>query len=199
MNDTVIKGTGNSRSIRSVPNLAALAPTYADLLALLTGEGLPVDIGALNELGLEVHGTDLTKANLLTDATAALYGKGTTATPNEILAAIRALITEAKNSVRLESGSYVGNDEKTKTLSFQFPPELIFISSYRVGTKYPYLMILEKSSPYFALFMLSTSLGAMNYYAGGWGTASISIQTAENNQYPFFNATGQTYYYHAIG
>jgi len=64
MKDTTIKGTGNSRSIKSVPNLAALAPTYDKLLELLTSpDGLPIDLGPLNPAGVEEQGTSLDKAN----------------------------------------------------------------------------------------------------------------------------------------
>lgn len=84
MVDTIIKGAGNSRSIKSVPNLATLAPTYEKLLELLTGDGLPVDIGGLNPAGVLVEGTNLTKSNLLSDASAAAHGFGPDAVPDDM-------------------------------------------------------------------------------------------------------------------
>lgn len=99
MTDTIIKGTGNSRSIRSVPNLAALAPTYDKLLEYLTGDGLPVDIGPLNENGVDVHGTDLTKASLLKDETAAIAGFDSTAVPDDMFAVLAASLATGKKNL----------------------------------------------------------------------------------------------------
>lgn len=198
MNDTVIKGTGNSRSIKSVPNIAALAPTYADLLALLTGEGLPVDIGALNELGLEVHGTDLTKANLLTDATAALYGKGNTATPNEILAAISALITSLLNSeLKIQTGSYSGNGSESKSISCSFTPKFFLITSGKLATSTAPIVSCfgAYQSPY--CFLIAHGYSAI--YSGSeavscsWRSSSLYVGTYSVNN------SGMNYYYVLIG
>ena len=113
MKDTILKGTGNSRTLKSVPNLANLAPTYEDLLALLAGDGLPIDLGPLNADGLSVRGTDLNKANLLTDATARLFGLTSTATPNSTLAKIASLISGVESkSCKYATGSYAGIDSR---------------------------------------------------------------------------------------
>ena len=112
MKDTIIKGTGNSRTLKSVPNLANLAPTYEDFLALLVGDGLPVDLGSLNAAGLSVRGTDLNKANLLTDATARLFGLTSTATPNTTFAKIKDLLQETQSDMagkcNFVTGTYAG-------------------------------------------------------------------------------------------
>lgn len=68
MTDTVIKGTGNSRLIKAPPNLAALAPEYSNLVALLI-EGLPADISGPVAAGCDVVGTLLGKTSLLSDST----------------------------------------------------------------------------------------------------------------------------------
>ncbi len=124
MNDTVLKGSGNSRTIKSVPNLAALAPTYEKLLEYLTGEGLPIDIGPLNLAGVDTMGTILDTAAVLKDSTAALYGKGTDATPDDIFAAIRSLIaavqSSADNKSSAEFGTYAGDGNYKKHLFFRF-------------------------------------------------------------------------------
>ena len=112
MKDTIIKGTGNSRTLKSVPNLANLAPAYEDFLALLVGDGLPVDLGPLNSAGLSVRGTDLNKANLLTDATARLFGLTSTATPNTTFAKIKDLLQAAQSDIvgkcNFVTGTYNG-------------------------------------------------------------------------------------------
>lgn len=84
MRDTIINGTGNSRSLKSVPNIAQLAPTYESLLALLAGDGLPIDIGPLNEAGCQQIGDALNKENLLNDTTAMMYGLSSDAVLDDV-------------------------------------------------------------------------------------------------------------------
>lgn len=77
MTDTIIKNAGNSRSIRSVPNLAALAPTWEKALEMLTSEaGLPIDMGPLNPLGVDVMGTPLDSEHLITVEMGGYRGNG---------------------------------------------------------------------------------------------------------------------------
>lgn len=85
MKPTIYLGSGNSRSIRSVPNLAALAPTYEKFIELLSSQdGVRVDIGPLNDAGLKQRGTDLSPENLISDDTSEMFGGAET--PNEAFA-----------------------------------------------------------------------------------------------------------------
>ena len=96
MQDGIIKGTGNSRMLKAPTTI----PTTWDgfRAALITGT-LPVDL-LFNAAGWEVVGTLLGKANLLSDAVAALYGlSGTNATPNKALEAILAEATQSKKGL----------------------------------------------------------------------------------------------------
>jgi len=88
MTDLVIKGTGNSRYLKSVSNFMTLYPTYADFVSALVAGTLPIDFNGINAAGIQTQGTPLNKANLLTDATATKYGQGSSATVNSILNAI---------------------------------------------------------------------------------------------------------------
>lgn len=139
MKDTILKGTGNSRTLKSVPNLANLAPTYEDLLALLAGDGLPVDLGPLNADGLSVRGTDLNKANLLTDATARLFGLTSTATPNSTLAKIASLISgldaDLESKTFVATGTYVGTGVAGDIVKITtgFPPKAGLIYGTDIG------------------------------------------------------------------
>lgn len=72
MLDTVINGTRTSRSI--LGNLS-IPDDPAEAIALLKSSGWLIDLGPLNDAGLSQRGTDLNKANLLSDETAALYGE----------------------------------------------------------------------------------------------------------------------------
>lgn len=65
MKDTIIKNTGNSRFLRSS---VAEDITFAEFIALLRAGQLPIDLAGINEDGVEILGTALSKSNLLRDA-----------------------------------------------------------------------------------------------------------------------------------
>lgn len=139
MTDGIIKGTGNSRYLKSVANFMALYPTYEDFAKALIAGTLPVDLYGINTGGWQVRGNDINKASLLKDATASLYGKGTTATVDDILAAIRPLITAAQSTaegrVLVDTHSYVGDgvsgetSSKPHSCTFAFVPKLYVVMS----------------------------------------------------------------------
>ena len=99
MNDGVIAETGNSRNLRTVAGIRQLAPTYDAFLELLVKGEFPIDWNGKNPDGWAQQGTELNKANLLTDATAALMDLGAEATPNEMLAALANKINASGTSV----------------------------------------------------------------------------------------------------
>lgn len=85
------------------------------------------------------EGTPLNKASLLKDATAALFGLGTDAVPDDALNAIKTLINganaNADTKAKVATGSYTGTGtygiDSPNSLTFDFPPKLlIFIDSY---------------------------------------------------------------------
>lgn len=91
MTDGIIKNTGNSRYIKSVPNFKTLFPTYddyAEAMSAVNSDGVPIDLNGINPNGWSTQGTPLNKAALLKDATAALYGLVSTAVPDDILAVL---------------------------------------------------------------------------------------------------------------
>lgn len=80
MKDTIIKGAGNSRLLKSVPNVLTLYPTYESFVQALATSGLPIDLLGLQAAGVEQMGTDLNKATLLSDAAeTAIWGTPPTA------------------------------------------------------------------------------------------------------------------------
>lgn len=93
MKDAILKGTGNSRYLKSIAEFLKLYPTYPDFAQALADGTLPVDLSGINKEGWADVGTALSKANLLTDSTAALAGLGDEATPNEMFAALAERIT----------------------------------------------------------------------------------------------------------
>lgn len=69
MKDLIVKGTGNSRTLKSSISQNA---TFAEFLSMLRSGALPIDIGAINAGGVQQMGTALNKENLLPDYVAAL-------------------------------------------------------------------------------------------------------------------------------
>lgn len=85
MLDGIIKGTGDSRYLKSVSDFLTKYPSYADFAAALIAGTLPVDFNGINTAGWQKTGTPLNKANLLSDATAAKFAAETPDTVNAAL------------------------------------------------------------------------------------------------------------------
>lgn len=141
MQDTVIKGTGNSRSLKGPPNLLTMYPTWEAAAQAMMDGTFPIDIGPLNEAGVQTQGTALTKANLLTDALCSALGLANTATPTEAMDKLRQLVSTAQNTangnVKSTYGTYTGNGSATKSLTFPFAPKLVIIgSAYELNDKH---------------------------------------------------------------
>lgn len=84
MQDGIMKGTGNSRYLKSIADFLTQYPTYQEFAAALAAGTLPVDFNGINETGWEQLGTVLNKANLLSDETAAMYGFSEAAVPDDL-------------------------------------------------------------------------------------------------------------------
>lgn len=113
MIDSVLKGTGNSRFLKSA---LPAGTSWADALAMLQAGTFPIDFNGINAEGFQQVGTPLNKANLLKDATAAQIGLPPTATPDDafkILAGILGItyvLASSGATVTAQSGS----DTKTE-------------------------------------------------------------------------------------
>lgn len=85
MIDSILKGTGNSRFLKSaVPT----GTSWADALAMLQAGTFPIDFNGINTEGFQQVGTPLNKANLLKDATAAQIGLPPSTTPDGMFQAL---------------------------------------------------------------------------------------------------------------
>lgn len=98
MQDLVALGTGNSRLMKS--NISP-STTLSELISMLNNGTFPYDIGPLNAAGISQQGTALNKANLLTDATAALFGLDSTAVPDDVFQAISEQLTLIRSNKAL--------------------------------------------------------------------------------------------------
>ena len=88
MQDMVIKGTGNSRFLKSVEDFLDRFPTYEAFAAAFAAGILPVDFNGINPEGITQMGTPYAKSTVLTDEVAALYGMDNTAVPVDVLKAL---------------------------------------------------------------------------------------------------------------
>lgn len=88
MIDSVLKGTGNSRFLKSA---VPAGTSWADALAMLQAGTFPIDFNGINTEGFQQVGTPLNKANLLKDATAAQIGLPPSTTPDGMFQALAAL------------------------------------------------------------------------------------------------------------
>ena len=78
-----------------------------------------------------------TKQQILTSATAALYGLGASAVPDDVLATARSLISTAQSTAdskcKIISGSYVGTGtygkDNKNSLTFDNPPKMLIVTS----------------------------------------------------------------------
>lgn len=85
MIDSVLKGTGNSRFLKSA---VPAGTSWADALAMLQAGTFPIDLNGINNAGFQQVGTPLNKANLLKDATAAQIGLPPSTTPDGMFRAL---------------------------------------------------------------------------------------------------------------
>lgn len=85
MIDSVLRGTGNSRFLKSA---VPAGTSWADALAMLQAGTFPIDFNGINTEGFQQVGTPLNKANLLKDATAAQIGLPPSTTPDGMFEAL---------------------------------------------------------------------------------------------------------------
>ena len=120
MNDGIVKGTGNSRWMKTVQDALTKYPTYEAFMQALVEGTFSFDLNGMKPEGWEQIGTTLDTANVLTDETAESMGLPDTATPNDAFAMLRKLITSAQESADAAQSTA---DSKAK-----------FVVSYYLGT-----------------------------------------------------------------
>lgn len=130
MIDSVLKGTGNSRFLKSA---VPAGTSWADALAMLQAGTFPIDFNGINTEGFQQVGTPLNKANLLKDATAAQIGLPPSTTPDGMFQALgntgelHVWRKTVVNASEKPAGYTLGIGEKTT---------LIIKSLYGSGTQY---------------------------------------------------------------
>lgn len=159
------------------------------------------------------EGTALNKANLMTDATAALFGLSSSAVPNDALAAIKTMLNNSNAEVSIRSkfatGTYTGaggaGSDAPNTLTFGFIPKVVFVMSEGVicffinGCEFGYglhtnLVGFSLSS----IFQTATWSGkTLSWYCSGYHPADgSSYQISSDAQ---LNLAGKEYHYVVFG
>lgn len=88
MQDTIIKGTGDSRTLGSVPNFLEVFPSYQAFGQGLVSGLVPIDLGPLNPLGCLKIGTGYTKAEVLPAELQGILNLSDFATPADAFKAL---------------------------------------------------------------------------------------------------------------
>lgn len=219
MTDGIIKGTGNSRLIKTVANALTLYPTYEKFMEAFIAGTLPIDLFGINPSGWNVQGDKLGKSTLLTDALCTALGLATTATPTQAMEKLRQLVNTAQNvatgRAQVEVGTYVGIGRKTGdsnnpvSLTLSFAPKILWIPCYG-----PNNIIYNFAS--FGPFMFSSTLSTEYKTQVGMSTEndktySAGKKSSDGKTFYWYYArnnyaadtqldhSGFTYYYIAIG
>lgn len=160
------------------------------------------------------EGTPLNKSSLLKDATAALFGLGTDAVPDDVLVAIKTALTQHDTDIaaraKTATGSYTGTgaygSANKRTLTFGFRPKLIVISKSPTPDFYVKASADVQGIDFFYWMDGFTKIhvayepGAYAWYhAWIYGTVSDTGFTFYNDADTKFNVSGATYQYIAFG
>lgn len=125
MNDTIPKGTRNSRSILGGLDIP---DDPAEAIALLKSAGWPIDMGQLNPLGCLQIGTGYTKGEVLPSDLQSALSLPDNATPAQALEKLRQMVVVKS---QIATGSYVGSGGygagSPNQLTFPFEPKAIFM------------------------------------------------------------------------
>lgn len=201
MKDSVIKGTGNSRTLKSVPNFMSIYPTYEAFAEAMVAGTLPVDLSALQAVGTQTFGTDYSKATCLPQPTeSAIWGDIGDRTIGEALLKLRNLITTAQskadtadNRFRCTYGTYIGSGPSsgltTKTISLGFKGRLLIVGTSRSSTG-----VIASPSAFTCFGNPSYSEEMSISFSGN--NVTISGQRGGNSG---FNISNTTYAYFALG
>ena len=143
------------------------------------------------------EGTPLNKATLLKDATAALFGLGGDAVPDDVLNAIKTLINGANANAdakaQIATGSYTGTGTYGKSnpnsLTFDFVPKFVAFSSTRY-TAFGYLL-----NPGTRAYLSGNASGGDQTVT--WNNKTVSWYSGDAHEQ--LNYTNTEYYYIAIG
>lgn len=149
---------------------------------------------------ITAEGTMINKSTLLQDATAALYGLGADAVPDDVFSILKTLLDNnielANEKAQVVYGSYVGTGYTIqKTITVPFYPFAFYIQGAS-----------GQSSGFPSIFLRPRLDSATAYQSNwpeldAWLDNGVTTQAQSSGQWQnmTFNVAGVTYYYMAIG
>lgn len=186
-------------------------------------EGTPYDSESvlpttlLNELGLPTSATPaqafqailiklrnvFTKSETLSEVTAALFGLGADAVPDDVFSVIKVVLNNNTNDIsalkasgaKIETGSYVGTGSTTNTLQFSNNPQIVIITDGTAGINPKNGwndgsgIILVRTQT----FAVINTLKVPVTFSGN----KLTLTCDQGSQYAY-NRSGTTYHYQAI-
>lgn len=150
------------------------------------------------------EGTYINKATLLKDSTAALYGLGEDAVPDDVMAMLKSLVDDAQTTAddakasadiraRIATGSYTGTgaygESNPNSLTFDFEPKFLIVyiskSTQTTGGSTSLTWVGQGGQAYSGNNAVSVSGNKISWYG-----------ISESTQ---LNSSGTIYHYIAIG
>lgn len=124
-----------------------------------------------------------TKVQSLSSTTAALYGLGNTAVPDQVLAKIAGQISAVDGKIKIVNGTFVGSITNEKTLVAGFAPKLFFLVQKQAYGSNGEVRFYLCVTPYMFWASQTQSSGRTNTYiysmdaaSNGWiTTTGVSI------------------------
>lgn len=150
------------------------------------------------------EGTPLNKNTILKDTTAALYGLGTDAVPDDVLSNIKALVdganSNANGRARIQTGSYVGTgtigESNPNRLTFDFEPKTVIISGFSQRGGVGSIVLVASVNSSFLYYSYDTMF---SFDSVKWNQNTIEWYTELNGYGYQANDQGRIYYYICIG
>ena len=150
------------------------------------------------------EGTPLNKNTLLKDTTAALFGLGTSAVPDDVFSKIKTLINSANinanTKARIATGSYTGTNtygaSNPCSLTFDFVPKLVMLVSSR-----NYGFFISPSSECYSQYWTSIMWHACTWsgHTVSWYTTGGQNDMGSSNANADAQFNSGIVYYLAIG
>lgn len=168
-------------------------PTYPGRVQLVPVTGQPNVYDMTMADDPTEPGTALNKANLLKDATAALFGLTGAAVPDDVLAAIGAKWTQIETGTYTGTGTAGSGSGNRNELSFSFAPALVVVS----GGGFTVVFVAGGTTAQSYTPSAIYGLGASWQNDGAtlwWWDTDLPANAAKQ-----LNTSGTTYYYTAIG
>ncbi len=204
MKDSIIKGIGDSRYLKSA---ISETTTWEQFKAFLVAGTLPIDLSGINANGFQQLGDALNKANLLKDATAGLFGLDATAVPDDVFASLPAKINEKS---KIATGTYNGTGTygsgNPTVINFPFQPKiLVMATTYTYARKINNNDEVNKVFNYQQIQEVFDARGTArigfietyNHFANVT-PAQFSLYNERNAQWQY-NLSGYQYYWAIIG